>query len=104
MYNRYFHIQILQGMTEVYKDIPSWFWLLLFLFGSAVILGLVGILVWLIQRYLTNNEKSWAEVRTSLSELIGISKMHEYRIEETKQDLVEFKMEVRGRGHIVKYP
>ena len=74
-------------MTEVYKDIPPWFWLLLAVSGFAILTFLLGLLRWGLMRFIKNNDESWKTMNDNVStmtkginELVKVTTVHEHRL------------------------
>ncbi len=87
-------------MTEVYKDIPAWFWLLLFLGGGVVIGSLLTILVWFLKRFLEDNKESWKEIKNAVANLVTVTTKHDSKLFELEKDIMQLSADVHDRPFV----
>lgn len=99
LYCDFFH-EILQKMSDVYKEVPPWFWLLLFTGGGFVITALLTILVWFLKRFLEDNKESWKEIKNAVANLVQVTTKHEMKLFELDNDVKEVKADMRGLPYI----
>lgn len=77
------------------EQIPIWFWYMI----AVGVFGLTALMfygiVFFIQRYLKANDDSWKEIRGIMNDLIGITKLHEHRINENEKDIIDLHSYIR---------
>lgn len=100
-------------MSEIYKEIPPWAWLIIVIFGGILITLLFGFMAKVIDRFIKKNDEYWEKtnarldkvdegfdkVNQNLNQLITENRVQGYRVAHLEREMSH----LTGRP-IVNYP
>lgn len=104
-------------MSEIYKEIPAWGWLLIVIFGGFLITALFAFVAKVVNRFIEKNDEYWEKtnlrldkvddrvnegfdkVNENLNQLITENRVQGYRVAHLEREMSH----ITGRP-IVNYP